>query len=417
MRTRIGILGLVVVLASQMTLGGSGGSIYSLIGIGDLRYLPNVRAAGMGYAGYALSSHYTINTLSPATWGKIDYPRVEASMLYEGFNSSNATQSRSLARGDVSSAMLAYPLSHTHDIVLAVGFTPFSKVDYNTYASGSYVGATDTMAYSDHYTGSGGISKGQLGLSYAPWRGFTLGTSLNYLFGTMERSIAMTPRNTAYSSGTHNEQTTMNGTTFTLAVLLDSLEGVAQFLKPFSIGVTATSRARLTTTHRFVYSYTDLSDTSAEESDIMTVPVALGVGIAYHPTDRWNVALDYTSQAWSTMQYKGTTPSGIRDSWIAGFGLERLPAREAGVPLLDRIAYRLGFKYESTYYSPDGRDINHWAVTAGLGVPVSSDARLNLAVEYGYRGTTANQMIQDKILRFSASLSISEQWFQRSDED
>jgi len=166
-----------------------------------------------------------------------------------------------------------------------------------------------------------------------------------------------------------------------------------------------------------VYSYTDLSDTSAEESDIMTVPVALGVGIAYHPTDRWNVALDYTSQAWSTMQYKGTTPSGIRDSWIAGFGLERLPAREAGVPLLDRIAYRLGFKYESTYYSPDGHDINHWAVTAGLGVPVSSDARLNLAVEYGYRGTTANQMIQDKILRFSASLSISEQWFQRSDED
>jgi hypothetical protein len=26
-------------------------------------------------------------------------------------------------------------------------------------------------------------------------------------------------------------------------------------------------------------------------------------------------------------------------------------------------------------------------------------------------------LIQDKIIRFSASLSISEQWFQRSDED
>ena len=102
---------------------------------------------------------------------------------------------------------------------------------------------------------------------------------------------------------------------------------------------------------------------------------------------------------------------------MVGFGVERMPAREAGVPLLDRLAYRLGFNYESTYYNPNGNGINSWSITGGLGLPVSSDARLNLAIDYGMRGTTSNALIQDRILRFSASLSISEQWFQRSDED
>jgi hypothetical protein len=411
------ILALTIVLASQTLLAGSGGSIYSLIGIGDLRHLPNVRSAGMGYAGYALTSPYSINTLSPATWGKIDRARVEASMLYEGFNSSNATTSRFLARGDVSSAILAFPLSSARGIVIAAGFTPYSKVDYNTYASSSYVSPTDTMPYSLHYTGSGGISKGQLGLSYAPTRSLSLGASLNYLFGTMERATVMTPRTSTYYPGTQNEETTMNGPTFTLSALIDSLGGVADFLQPFSFGLVATTRASMTSTHRFIYTFSDQSDSSTEDTDIMTIPASFGVGIAYHPSERWIVALDYTSQAWSSMEYRGKTPDGIRDAWMVGFGVERLPAREAGVPVLDRIAYRLGFAYESSYYSPNGNGINSWAITGGLGLPVSVDARLNLAIEYGVRGTTANALIQDRILRFSASLSISEQWFQRSDED
>jgi hypothetical protein len=416
-RTRSRILALTIVLASQTVLAGSGGSIYSFLGIGDLRYMPNVRAVGMGYAGLALTSPYTINTLSPATWGKIDLPRVEGSMLYEGFRSSNATTSRYLARADVSGALLAYPISSAQSMVLAFGFTPYSKVDYDTYSSGSYITPEDTMLYSLRYVGTGGNSKGLLGLSYAPTPSITLGASLNYLFGTVERSTTMTPHLSTYYAGTQDEENTMNGPTVTVAVLLDSLGDVASFLRPFSFGFTATSRATLTTTHRFTYTFTDQTDTSSEDTNIMTIPASFGVGIACHPSDRWILALDYNQQAWATMETREGTPSDIRDSWMIGAGVERLPAREAGVPLLDRLAYRLGFTYQSTYYSPGGYGINFWSVTGGLGVPVSTDARLNLAIEYGSRGTTANGLIKDNILRFSASLSISEKWFQRSEED
>ena len=417
MSIRSRILALTIVLASHTLLAGSGGSIYSLIGIGDIRHLPSVRSAGMGYAGYALTSPFSINTLSPATWGKIDRARVEASMLYEGFTSSNATTSRFLARGDVSGAILAFPLSTAHGVVLATGFTPYSKVDYNTFSSGSYVTPADTMLYGLHYTGTGGISKGLLGLSYAPTHSVSVGASLNYLFGTMERATIMTPRTTAYYPGTQNEETTMNGPTITFFGAPRQPRGVSDFLEPFSIGLVATTRASMTSTHRFTYTFSDQADTSGEDTNIMTIPASFGIGIAYHPPERWILALDYTTQAWSSMESRGKTPEGIRNAWMVGFGVERLPAREAGVPLLDRIAYRLGFTYESSYYNPNGNGINAWTITGGLGLPVSSDARLNLAIDYGMRGTTSNGLIQDKILRFSASLSISEQWFQRSDED
>jgi hypothetical protein len=61
--------------------------------------------------------------------------------------------------------------------------------------------------------------------------------------------------------------------------------------------------------------------------------------------------------------------------------------------------------------------VNAWAVTAGVGIPVSADTRLNLAIEYGSRGSTDKSMIKDTILRFSASITISELWFSRFEED
>ncbi len=417
MNTRLRMLMLTLALSSHMVLAGSGGSIYSLIGIGDLRYVPNVRLAGMGYAGYATTSPFSLNTSSPATWGKIDRARIEASMLYEGFNSSTSTSSRFLARADVSSAMLAIPVSAAHGIVIGAGFTPYSKVDYDTFSSGSYVSPADTMAYGLRYTGTGGISKGQLGLSYSPSRSVSLGGCVNYLFGTVQRATIITPRLSSYNPGTQNEENTMNGPTFTVAVLLDSLEGLSSALRPFSVSFVATTRGTLTSTHRYTYTYVDQRDTSTEDTNLMTIPAAFGFGIGYHPSDRWLMAVDFTTQAWSTMEYRGVTPGGVRDSWRFGVGIERLPAREAGVPLLDRLAYRLGFVYEATYYDLGGNGINAWAVTGGLGLPVSTDARLNMALEYGTRGTLINGLIRDRILRFSASLSISEQWFQRPDED
>jgi hypothetical protein len=411
------VLIIPLLLLTHQAEAGSGGSIYSFLGIGDLRMSPGVRSAGMGYTGYAIPGPYTINTLSPATWAKIDRARIEGSLLYEGFSSSNGTNSRFLARADVGAAMLALPVSTTKGIVVALGFTPYSKVDYNTYTAGTYIGSADTMAYSINHTGRGGISKGILGASWAPSRSIALGASLNYLFGTVERASTVIPHTSTFMSGDQNEESTMSGTTFTVSAVLDSLGGISPILAPFSFGVSLTTGTNLTTTHRYTYLFTDQRDTTQETEESLKIPAAIGFGIAYRPGDRVLLAADVMTQAWSTSTFKGKTPTGLRNSTMFGIGFERTPARETGQPLLDRLAYRLGAVYHQTYVAPNGDPINAWAVTAGLGIPVSADTRLNLAIEYGSRGTTEKSMIRDNIIRFSASLTISELWFQHFEED
>lgn len=406
-----------LLLPAAPLLAGSGGSLYSFLGIGDLQMSPNVRSAGMGYTGYALAGPYYINTLSPATWARIDKARIEASLLYEGFNSTDGTASRYLGKADFSGAMLALPVSPSRGIVIAAGFAPFSKVDYNTFTSSTFTGSADTMAYSINHTGRGGISKGQVGITYSPSRSVALGAGLNYLFGTLENASVLTPRSSSFAGGTQNEETTMNGTNLTVSALVDSLGDVAPFLAPFSFGVSFTTRANLTTTHRYTYLFTSLRDTTAETESNLVVPATLGFGMAYRASDRIVLTADVTTQAWASSEYRGKSLEGIRNSTMVGIGMERVPAREAGQSLFDRVAYRFGAMYHATCFAPNGEAVNAWALTAGLGIPVSADTRLNLALEYGSRGSTERGMIKDNILRFSASITLSELWFSRPEED
>ena len=107
----------------------------------------------------------------------------------------------------------------------------------------------------------------------------------------------------------------------------------------------------------------------------------------------------------------------IRNSFRLGIGGERIPNKDFSSPWLDRIAYRLGFYYLSTYYRVNGEPINHWGVTGGLAVPVSGETRLNIALEYGSRGTTRNHLIKDNVFRMSFSLNLNELWFVQYEEE
>ncbi|MBP1691121.1 MAG: hypothetical protein H6Q32_473 [Bacteroidetes bacterium] len=147
------LLILPLLLPATAAMAGSGGSIYSFLGIGDLRLAPNVRAAGMGYTGYAIGNPHYINTLSPASWTRIERARIEASMLYEGYQSTNGSISRYLARGDFNGAMLALPLSPSKGIVVAAGFTPSAGDNsaFPTHRRGASRWVSDSTTFSERW--------------------------------------------------------------------------------------------------------------------------------------------------------------------------------------------------------------------------------------------------------------------------
>ena len=77
---------------------------------------------------------------------------------------------------------------------------------------------------------------------------------------------------------------------------------------------------------------------------------------------------------------------------------------------LSRIIYRGGFRYENTGLVLNNKSINDYAFTFGLGLPVGL-SKINLGVEFGKKGTTANGLIEENYVNVTVGLSLSDIWF------
>jgi hypothetical protein len=397
---------------------GSGGSAYSLIGIGDIRYVPGTRSVSMGYAGLSLAAPQYINGASPASWFRINRTRLEGSALYEGFQSTDGVGSRYLARLDFHGALLAVPISQGDGIVMVAGFVPYSNTSYDTYTNGSFTQGTDTLSYRLHHTGIGGITKAQVGLSWAPLPDLAVGTSLNYMFGTLTDEMQQISSVTGSVGGVKKGSQTSSGVNVTTGLIYSGFGAFGADWKPLSLGLVLTTRANLHTTDQTTFDYSGGErDSSAETNGRLGIPFSFGIGLGYQFGERWIVATDYTAQPWSQADFQGSSPAGVRDSYRIGVGAERAGAKDPTAPWFDRISYRAGFTYHQTYYTLNAQDISEWGITAGMAFPLSGESRLNVAAEYGSRGTTANKLLKDNIFRMTFSLNISDLWFVRYEEE
>jgi hypothetical protein len=407
----------LLVVPAKMLYAGEGGSIYSTIGIGDLRYLPGVRSEGMGYTGIGLPGSGYINPMSPATWARINRTRFEGSFLYEGYHTTDGTISRYLARGDFGGAMLALPISQANGIVFGAGFVPYSTVNYDLYTYGSSPLSIDTLAYRLHQTGSGSIGKGLAGLSYEPFSGLAIGASLNYMFGTINRSLTMDATQGAFASGTFTDAFRVHGVTYTASLLYTGFGDFSAALRPLALGIIATTRGNIRIARQTEYTFAAEFDTSGEVTGRLFIPMSWGIGLAYQAGERYILAADYFAQPWSSASLDGQPFVDVRDAYRFGVGVEWLPSKDINARWLERFSYRLGFSYNGTYYEVNGNPINEWAVTAGFAMPLSGETRANVSFEYGRRGMTGSGLIADTIFRMNVSLNIAELWFVRYEED
>jgi hypothetical protein len=408
---------MAIFLMAAVADASTGGSSYSLFGIGDIRYLPNARSAGMGYTGLGLPGANTINSMQPAAWARINRVRLDAGLLYEGFKSSDVNRSVYLANSDFNGALLAIPVSTEHGIVSVLGFTPYSNVNYDLFVEGKQ----DSINYQINHAGSGGISRGVVGLSYSPLPDLAVGASLNYLFGSIDNVRIFSPSNgpgggANYAGGVSTTTMTLHGLTVSVGGQFTGFGNISQSLSPFSFGFVVTTRGNLKTERETTYDFLTERDTIAAARERLTIPVAYGFGLAYQPSDRYLLAADYYAQQWGNASFNGVDLPEIRNSFRVGIGAERLPERDA-TKWLARLVYRVGFYYHSTYYNISNEPINEWGVTGGLAIPLFGDARLNTAFEYGNRGTRTSGLVKDRFFRMTLSVTLSEPWFQRYEEE
>jgi hypothetical protein len=388
----------------------AGGSIYSRFGVGDLLRYGGSRIDAMGGAGISLIGDGFLNTLNPAGIARISFTRFSADFEYAGYSSNDPYGSSLYGRGSFKALGLGFPISRENGIAMMIEVSPYSTVNYTTQSN-------DTLLQQDFY-GTGGLTMLSVGTTYSPFKRFSLGAKMNHVYGRIRQVAGFTFSDPSYLNSEIQRSDFYGGYTFTIGGIFDGFADLfkSPSLDPLCVGFVLTTPTSLSVDRESILSTNESTDTTLTGSGKVDLPVSFGVGVSYLFAGSYVVTGDASFMSWNDAKFFGSTIPQMRNSARFGIGFEALPQRETDA-FLKRIVYRAGIYYNETNYLVNGTGINEIFLTGGVGIPIGPDTRLNVGLQAGTRGSTSNNLQRDTILRLSLSISASELWFMKVEDE
>jgi len=406
-------------LISIPAAAGNGGSVYSRFGIGDRGWTTSPELFGMGGTGLAVTPLGSVNDLNPATWAGLGKIRFSAGSLYQGYSTSDGTSSEYLAGMQFSGAAFAIPISPPNGVTFAAGVLPYSRVNYEIVSPESRAGLDYVMTY----TGEGGISTAYAGVSVTPAAGLHLGARLEYLFGSLRYSMHQEFPTSAYAGTKLVRAEHVRGFGSTMGAVFENLGplfGLPED-RSLAVGVTFSPTTYPTAETERIYTYNASPSNAPPDSSIegeadFRLPFVLAGGISYRSAGML-IAMDVRYQEWARGTFGTGDEVGLRNSTRISAGVEFFRNIDPNPASSRKTSYTFGVFHDGGYLEARNTAISENGLTAGISFPILGETRLSLAAGFSIRGTNDNLLQQDKIIRFSASLDISELWFQRPVEE
>jgi hypothetical protein len=392
----------------------AGGPTYTRFGLGDILLFGGSRISAMGGAGIGLIGDRFINRLNPAGLARISLTRFSGGFEYSKFASEDASETSDFARGDFGGLAIAIPISKDDGVVLSLESAPYSRVNYAIERLDNQLGIQSKQSY----VGSGGLSTLSTAVSWSILNQFTLGLKFNYLYGRIRQEARIDFDDPKFTDSQTSRSTYYSGFTFVGGLIYEGLSDALGMpsLKSLTLGAIVTTPTILNADDEDILTTTQSFDTTRTSSSSFDLPAGFGGGFSYTFGTRYVMTGDVYMQQWASSNLPKVGNSDLRNSTRFGLGFEIMPERRVD-SYWQQVAYRIGFSYHSTYIKVNGQGIDEYLVTGGLGLPIASDARLNLGFHVGFRGTTSNGLQKDTIYKLSLSLSASEAWFIRIEEE
>ena len=408
-----------ILLITARVEAGSGGSVYSRFGIGDLSRTTSPELYGLGGTGLAVSPIGSVNDMNPAAWAGIGKVRFSAGAVYEGFSTTDGSSSVYLAATRFDGLTFAIPISPDNGITFASGLIPYSRVNYNIVVPETQSGLDYTMTY----RGNGGISRAFAGFSATITTGFHAAARFEYLFGTLSYSMTQAFGTSSYSGASLVRSENVSGFGSTVGVLLDGLGAVLGMAedRSLALGLTFSPATYPTSETERVYRYgatpsPSPPDSISEGERSFRLPFSFGSGLSYNSPNLL-LALDARYQEWGRTGFE--TPAGVRlrNSVRLSAGARISRSADPNLSSSRRVTYAFGLFHESGCLEVNNTPIRENGITAGISFPILNETRLSFAASFSLRGSTDNLLQEDKIFRISASMDIAELWFQRPVEE
>ncbi len=392
-----------------------GGSPYTIFGIGDLKYNTSSRTYGMGVLGIGLQGNY-INNLNPAANSGLQFTEFSLSADYGYLKSTDGVLTTKVNEGNINGLNIGIPFSKENGWVLNLGINPMSSIGYKI----SGTGESEGEAYTNTYSGEGGLTRINIGMTYTLFKSLSLGAEYNYAFGNIVSQRTTDFENSALFDNFSRSETDMSksfvkgGLVFALKDLVNEKSKNLRYL---TFGFVYQMGIDLTANEESIIASIVNTDSNVVRTGSVNIPSAYGFGISNRFGDRVNVAADVFMQQWSEFTSFGVTPSNFVNSMRVGAGLELLPSPDRDKGFFEKLTYRAGGFYDQAYYTINSENVNTMGFSLGFGIPISDLNSIDLNFSYSIRGKEGNGLIKDELFGIYAGVNFGELWFLRPNED
>jgi long-subunit fatty acid transport protein len=268
------------------------------------------------------------------------------------------------------------------------------------------------------YNGDGGISKIFLSTSYKLPLDFSIGASFDYYTGKIDYNSSISFASTSdFTDASFSKQYSYHGIGYTAGLISTDFAKILGIggVKNLRFGVIYTSSVPLHCDSLINLTSSTGTTVTALGSSTVNLPYKFGVGVAFLIKDSYQFTLDYLYQPFSQLTFNGVSFPYMQDYRKMSLGLEYRNPDVRTFSFWDQLMLRGGLSYEQSQYIINGTSINQVSIYTGCSIPLGSDNSLDLGFQYGRRGTTDNNLLQENIFNFSISISLGELWFQHSE--
>jgi hypothetical protein len=422
------IVFLLITSTSSLFAQGTSSSPYSFFGIGE-QYSPRTyENSAMGGIGVAFNHYKYLNFTNPAAIAFLRETTYSLGILNNDLTLKTADTKQNSVSTSLNYIALGFPIGKKAGF--SFGLQPLSSVGYSLYNND--FDEDENLSAVTLYSGEGGVNRiyGTFGIQIS--KSLAIGIEADYSFGAIENSITNQRANVSLASK-YKEESVIRGGAITLGTQYQKMFKSNLY---FNAGATVKLGNDLNTTgNEYLYSLigsgvNDLvRDTiyAHEISGKYKLPMKsiMGIGLGKH--DKWHVGLEYQNQ-------DALQPEGFTNITNSSYNYEKsnrislggfyLPKINSISSYWERVTYRAGLRFEKIGLAVDGAgtgadftSIDDFGMSFGLGLPLKQLSTVNLALEYGKRGTTSNNLIEENYLnvRLSLSLTASGQqgWFRK----
>ena len=385
-------------------------SPYSYYGIGDTKFRGTVDTRAMGGVSVFPDSIH-LNLQNPASYSALKYIAFTIGGNHHNTTFSTNTDKESARRSALDYIALGIPIGK---FGATIGLMPLSSVGYRINS----MSQDNTMQR--RFVGAGGVNKAFVGFGYQVSKKFSVGIDVNFNFGFIRTENGLFSNQALFGTGERNTSS-ISGINMKIGAMYNTpINKKLQFYSS-AIFVPQSSLKSLNARNIGLVQFSaedfipiDAGIDVAVPNNTINLPSKFAVAAGIGEAKKWAVGIDFTHQQFANYsnRFKDIVSGSFENANRLAIGGYYIPKYNSFNSYFERINYRAGLRFENTGLVIKNESINDMAITAGLGLPVGGMlSNINIGLEYGQRGTKAQNLVQENYLNFTIALSLTDKWF------